>query len=113
MTRNRKSIAILLLALSACGPSGGEHGGHGALGLHHLAAPLMHRALRMGLRGAHPRGLRRACAEDIGKLCPGLSSRRQQRDCLQGKRAMLSADCREALDRRLERMNERTGEHGQ
>ena len=98
------------LALSACGPSGGEHGGHGAFGMHHLAAPLLHHALRMGLRSQRPRGFRRACEDDAAKLCPSLS-RRQQRDCLQGKRAMLSNECREALDRRLERMNKRGNEH--
>ena len=102
---------LLLLAVSACGPSGGEHGGgHGAFGMHHLAAPLMHRALRMGLRSERPRGFRRACEEDAAKLCPSLA-RRQQRDCLQGKRTMLGADCREALDKRLERTNKHNNEH--
>lgn len=108
--RLNSSVAlILLLTVSACGPSGGEHGGHGAFGMHHLAAPLMHRAMRMGLREARPRGLRRACAEDVAKLCPNLGSRRQERDCLQGKRTMLSTECREALDRRLERDNTHAG----
>lgn len=102
------SLTVLLF-LSACGPSGGGHGGHSIFGLHHIAAPLMHHAIRMGLHGAtRQRGFRRACEEDAAKLCPSLS-RRQQRDCLQGKRAMLSSECREALDKRLERANRRDG----
>ncbi|HEX4158800.1 MAG TPA: hypothetical protein VHY79_10005 [Rhizomicrobium sp.] len=105
-------ILPLLLAVSACGPSGGEHGGHGGFGMHHLAAPLLHRGLRMGLREARPRGFRRACEQDVAKLCPNISSRRQQRQCLEGKRGLLSADCRAAMDRRREHGNERGGESG-
>lgn len=93
-------VAVCLLMIGSCGPSGGEHGGHGAFGMHHLAAPLMHRAMRMGLRSARPRGVRRACAEDVAKLCPNMDRRREQRECLEGKRSLLSADCREAIDSR-------------
>jgi hypothetical protein len=101
------AIFFALATVSACGPSGGEHGGHGAFGVHHLAAPLLHRALRMGLREARPRGLRHACEEDVAKLCPNLASRRQERQCLEGKRDLVSSECREALDRRRERANGR------
>jgi hypothetical protein len=109
---------LLLLAVSACGPSGGGRGGghggfgggHGGFGMHHMAVPLMSHALRLGMRETRPRGFRRACEDDAAKLCSGLT-RRQERDCLQGKRAMLSTECREALDRRLERANRGNNEH--
>jgi len=101
MTRRGKSAALLvLLAAFGCGPSGGEHGGHGVFGLHHAALPLMSHALRLGMRGARPQGFRRACSEDIAKLCPNSGSRRRERDCLEEKRNLVSSECREALDRR-------------
>lgn len=101
---------LVLLAIFSCGPSGGEHhgmGGHGAFGMHRLAAPLMHHALRMGLRNTRPRGFRRACMEDVAKLCPNIDQRRDQRECLEGKRAQLDTECREALDARRDRAGER------
>jgi hypothetical protein len=121
----RKSIRtvplLLLVAVSACGPSGGEHGGHGALGSrHNIALPLMHRAMRMGMHGAmrmgmrsatRQHGFRRACEADVAKLCSGLSSKRQERQCLEGKRDLVSADCREALEHRRERSNENSNQN--
>jgi hypothetical protein len=74
--------------------------------MHRLAMPLMQRGLRMGLRSARPLGFRRACADDVAKLCPNLASRRQERVCIQGKRDQLSSECREALDRRREHPSE-------
>ena len=98
-------VMLLLLGVSACGPSGGGHGMHGTFGLHHLALPLMHRALRLGLREERPRGFRRACADDVGRLCPTAHSPREERECLETKRDALSQDCRAALDARRFREN--------
>jgi hypothetical protein len=105
MVRKHGFLLLLLLAVSACGPSGGEHGGHGAFGMHHLALPLMSHALRLGLREARPRGFRRACADDIARFCPTARSRREERQCIEAKRNEVSQECRTALDARRNRGN--------
>ena len=106
----RALIFAFAISLTACGPEQHHegHGGHlfgmgrGAhlYGMHHVALPLMNRALRMGLRGNRPRGFRRACADDVAKLCPTAKTRREERECLRDKQTSLSADCRAALERR-------------
>jgi hypothetical protein len=91
---------LLLIGAVGCGPSGTEHA-HGLMGMHHGALPLLNRAARLGMRGMRPHGgFRRACADDVERLCPKDDSRREQRECLEGKRESLSKECKEALDAR-------------
>jgi hypothetical protein len=94
-----------LLAFAAgCGPSGGEgHGAHALFGMHRQALPLVGRALRLGMRGARSHGFRRACAEDVTRLCAHSETRRDERECLEQKRDQVSADCKSALDARRKR----------
>jgi hypothetical protein len=94
------AVPLMCLGVMGCGPSGGEHS-HGLFGMHHGALPLMNKALHLGMRGMRPHGgFRRACAEDVERLCPKSGSRREQRECLEGKRESLSAECKSALDDR-------------
>lgn len=73
-------------------------------GMHRGALPLMHHALRLGMRGARGNhNFRRVCAGDLAKFCAKEQMRREQRRCLEGKREMLSAECRTALDARRNR----------
>lgn len=95
---------LSLLALSSCGRAG-EHGAGALLHMRHGALPLMTHALRLGMRGARPHGLRRACASDVSRLCPEARSRREERKCLEAKHDTLSADCRSALDERGRRQD--------
>ncbi len=90
-------LLLLCIGVMSCGPQGGGHGAHALFGLHHAALPLMHRALRMGLRGTRGRGLRRACAEDVAQFCPNALAHREQRLCLDEKLQFLSADCKNAV----------------
>ena len=103
MRATRPFLAFLLLALTAgCGPGGHggmHHGAHALFGMHHGAIPLMHHAMRLGMRGIRgSHNFRRACADDLAKFCPKDQSRRDERQCLEGKRETLSADCKSALD---------------
>jgi hypothetical protein len=104
-----RALVLLACFLAACGPSGesGAHGRHGLLGMHHAGLPLLNHALRLGMRGMRPQGLRRACAEDAARLCPDARTRREERECLESRRANLSADCRYALDARRDRIDRR------
>ncbi|HWE06602.1 MAG TPA: hypothetical protein VG274_07825 [Rhizomicrobium sp.] len=102
----RNAAAILVVACistSGCGPQeggGGHHGGHGLFGMRHGGLPLLHHAMRLGMRGTHAHGFRRACADDVARLCPNAKSHRDERECLEGKRDSLGADCKTALDAR-------------
>jgi hypothetical protein len=58
------------------------------------------RAVRMGMRATRPQGFRRACADDVARLCQSAKTRRNERECLKGKESSLSAECKTALDRR-------------
>jgi hypothetical protein len=110
--RNRPTAALQRVALVAgfaaqlciagCGPSGegAHHAGHALLGMHHGGLPLLHRAIRMGMRGTRVRGIRRACADDKAKFCANSGSPREERKCLEDKRDSLSAECKNALDAR-------------
>ncbi|HEY1613907.1 MAG TPA: hypothetical protein VGF97_09485 [Rhizomicrobium sp.] len=103
----RPAGIVLLMALAlpvqGCDQNeGGHHGGRGALGMHHLMRPLLHQGLRMGMRGMRPPRFREACADDVRKFCPNAHTRRDERECLQGKRDTLDATCKAALDRRRE-----------
>jgi hypothetical protein len=49
-----------------------------------------------------PRGLRRACADDVARLCPNAKTRRDERECLEGKQTSLGSDCKSALEHRRE-----------
>jgi hypothetical protein len=92
------AVPLMCLGVAGCGPSGGEHG-HGLLGMRHGGLSLVNKAAHLGMRGMRPHGgFRRACAEDVERLCPKIDSRREQRECLEGKRESLSAECRTALD---------------
>ncbi len=110
----RNVTAILVVACigaAACGPQEGggtHHGGHGLLGMHHGGLPLLHRAMGMGMRGTRARGFRRACADDMARLCPSAKSHRDERECLEGKRDSLEAECKTALDARRNRGTENT-----
>ena len=105
----RNATAILVVACigaAGCGPQeggGAHHDGHGLLGMHHGGLPLLHRAMRMGMRGTRARGFRRACADDMARLCPNAKSHRDERECLEGKRDSLEAECKTALDARRNR----------
>jgi len=70
--------------------------------------PLMHHALRMGLRSARPPRFRRACAADVARFCPNATTRRAERECLEGKHDTLEADCKTALDAPRRRREETT-----
>jgi hypothetical protein len=100
----RVTLSVFLLTCICtvgCGPEGGgggHHGGHGSFGMHHGGLPLLGRAVRMGMRGTRVRGFRRACADDVTRLCPNAKSRKEERLCLEGKRASLDEQCRAALD---------------
>ncbi|HWY15645.1 MAG TPA: hypothetical protein VNX86_10960 [Rhizomicrobium sp.] len=110
----RNATAILVVACigaAGCGPQEGgsaHHGGHGLLGMHHGGLPLLNRAMRMGMRGTRARGFRRACADDMARLCPNAKSHRDERECLEGKRDSLEAECKTALDARRNRGAENT-----
>jgi len=95
-------LLLMCLGVSGCGRAGGEHGAHGMFGMQHLAHPLMKGAMHLGMRSmrTHGGGIRRACAEDMERFCPKTASRREQRECLEGKRASLREECRTALDAR-------------
>ena len=110
----RNATAILVVACigaAGCGPQeggGAHHGGHGMFGMHYGGLPLLHRAMRMGMRGSRARGFRRACADDMARLCPNAKSHRDERECLEGKRDSLEAECKTALDARRNRGAENT-----
>jgi hypothetical protein len=94
------AVFALAISLSACGPQE-PHGGHGGHGGHFFGMPrgfgLARHALRLGMRETRPRGFRRACANDVARLCPTARTRRDQRACLEGKENSLDADCKAAL----------------
>ncbi|HEX4078718.1 MAG TPA: hypothetical protein VHX61_07580 [Rhizomicrobium sp.] len=102
---SRSVLGILLLiwlGASGCGRSG-EHAAHGMFGMQHLERPLLKGAMHLGMRGmrgTRSHGIRRACAGDVQRLCPKSGSRREERECLEGKRETVSAECRAALDAR-------------
>ena len=90
----------LATSLNACGPEqphGGGRAGH-FFGMRH-GIGLLGRTARLGMRGTRQRGFRRACADDVGRLCPNAKTRRDERDCLEGKQNSLSTDCKAALER--------------
>ena len=92
-------VFALTVSLDACGPEGGRHAGH-MFGMRH-GIGLGMRAMRMGERGTRQRGgFRRACEADVTRLCPNAKSRRDERECLEGKQNSLSSDCKAALERR-------------
>ena len=92
----------LAISLTACGPEK-PHGGHAGhfFGMRH-GIGLLGRTARLGMRGTRQRGFRRACADDVGRLCPNAKTRRDERDCLEGKQNSLSTDCKAALERHRE-----------
>ena len=96
----RALLFALAMSLNACGPQG-PHGGHGGhlFGMRH-GLGLATRAVRLGARETRPRGFRRACADDVARLCPNAKTRRDERECLEGKQTSLSSDCKAALERR-------------
>ena len=98
------STSVLTLAtfLTACGPQE-PHGGHAGhfFGMRH-GLGLGMRAMRLGAREMRPRGFRRACEVDVARLCPNAKTRRDERECLAGKRSSLSNECKGALERRRE-----------
>lgn len=98
----RGSLFALAISLNACGPEQ-PHGGHAGhfFGLRH-GLGLGMRALRLGERGMRPRGFRRACEEDVARLCPAAKTRRDERECLKGKENSVSGTCKAALERRRE-----------
>jgi hypothetical protein len=111
----RNATAILVVACigaAGCGPQeggGAHHGSHGLFGMRHGGGlPLPHRAMRIGIRGTRARGFRRACADDMARLCPNAKSRRDERKCLEHKRDSLEAQCKTALDARRIRGAENT-----
>jgi hypothetical protein len=57
------------------------------------------RAVRMGMRATRPQGFRRACADDVARLCQSAKTRRDERECLKNKESSLSAACKSALDK--------------
>ena len=93
-------LIALAISVNACGPQG-PHGGHGGhlFGMGHGIGLAM-RAARLGGREMRPRGFRRACADDVARLCPTAKSRREERECLEGKESTLSSDCKTALEHR-------------
>src|SRR5436853_1545868 len=88
-------VLALTISLSACGPEQ-PHGGHGGhlFGMHHGGFGLARHGLRLGMREMRPRGFRRACASDVQRLCATATTRRDERQCLEGKQTSLSADCK-------------------
>lgn len=98
----RGALFALAVSLSACGPQE-PHGGHAGhfFGMRH-GLGLGMRAARLGAREMRPRGFRRACAGDVARLCPNAKTRRDERDCLDGKQNSLSSECKEALEHRRE-----------
>ena len=95
-------MVALAISLTACGPQE-QHGGHAGhfLGMRH-GLGLGMRAVRLGAREMRPKGFRRACEADVARLCPNARSRRDERECLEGKQSSLSGECREAFERRRE-----------
>lgn len=107
MRSGRRFIPFLVFAaaiwLNACGPEQ-PHGGHAGhfFGMRHGGLGLATRAARLGMRGMRPRGMRRACADDVARLCANAKTRRDERDCLEGKQSSLSSDCKAAIEHRHE-----------
>jgi hypothetical protein len=94
-------LLALAISLSACGPQG-SHGGHGVGHLFGMRRGfgLATHAVRLGMRANRPQGFRRACADDVARLCQSAKTKRDERECLKGKEDSLSAACKAALDRR-------------
>jgi hypothetical protein len=88
------------MSLPACGPQE-PHGGHAGhlFGMRHGLGLAM-RGARLGMRGMRQRGFRQACADDVARLCANAKTRRDERQCLEGKQSSLSSDCKAALERR-------------
>lgn len=95
---SRAFFLALAISLNACGPEP-PHGGRHFFGMRH-GLGLATRSMRLGAREMRPRGFRRACADDMARLCPDAKTRRNERECLEGKQTSLSSDCKAALERR-------------
>ena len=92
----RALLFSLAISLAACGPQGGGHGAGHLFGMHR-GLGLGMRAVRMGMRATRPQGFRRACADDVARLCQTAKTRRDERECLEGKQDSLSSSCKAAL----------------
>jgi len=93
-------LFALAMSLTSCGPEQPRHGHAGHFfGMRHGFGLAM-RGVRLGSREMRPRGMRRACADDVARLCPNAKARRDERECLEGKQNSLSADCKAALEHR-------------
>jgi hypothetical protein len=98
----RALLFALTMSLTACGPEQ-PHGGRAGhvFGMRH-GLGLMTRGARLGMRGMRQRGFRQACAGDVTRLCPNAKTRRDERQCLEGKQTSLGSECKAALERRRE-----------
>jgi hypothetical protein len=96
----RKTLAalacLLCLTTIACKPQQAAHG-----------VMREQRMEKHGENGGHG-GLRRSCRADIEQFCAADQKGRDRRECLQSHMDKLSADCKTALQ---DRMNHKGGGH--
>lgn len=91
--------SLVCLSTMACKP---QHAARGVL----REQRMEQRGDRNNDRGEHRGGLRRACRADLEQYCAADQKGRDRRECLQSHIDKLSADCKTAVQ---DRMNRRGG----